>query len=245
MKLTVAGYWGGFPAANEATSGYLLEAEGYKLLIDCGSAVVSQIQNYVSIQDLDAVVLSHYHFDHAADIGPLQYARLVTGMIHKTSEVLPIYGHAYDKEAFAKLTYKSVTKGIAYNPEKELRTGPFTIRFLKTVHPVPCFAMSIEAEGRKVVYTADSSFQDSFIPFAEGADLLISECSLYKNQDGSGPGHLNSIEAGVIAQQARARTLLLSHLPHFGSHSDLIIQAESVYGGRVLLAKSGLTWTGA
>ncbi|MFY4774254.1 MBL fold metallo-hydrolase [Metabacillus sp. RGM 3146] len=245
MKLTVAGFWSGFPAANEATSGYLLESAGSRLLIDCGSAVVSQIQNYVSIQDLDAVILSHYHFDHAADIGPLQYANLITGLLQEKSKTLPIYGHPYDEEEFNKLTYKKVTEGIAYDPNQELLIGPFTIRFLKTIHPVECFAMSITDGTHKLVYTADSSYQDAFIPFSEGADLLISECSFYEGQDGTGPGHLTSIEAGTVAQRAGVKKLLLSHLPHFGNHSDLKIQAESVYVGQVSLAKSGFTWTGA
>lgn len=77
MKVTVIGYWGGFPAANEATSGYLFEHEGFRMLVDCGSGVLAKLQNYVSVEKLDAVVVSHYHHDHVADIGPLQYARLI------------------------------------------------------------------------------------------------------------------------------------------------------------------------
>lgn len=41
MKVTVIGCWGGYPAAKEASSGYLLEHDGYKILMDCGSGVLS------------------------------------------------------------------------------------------------------------------------------------------------------------------------------------------------------------
>lgn len=77
MKLTVIGCYGGFPAAGEATSGYLFESNGFRLLVDCGSGVLSKLQQYIDIEELDAVLLSHYHHDHIADIGPLQYAKLV------------------------------------------------------------------------------------------------------------------------------------------------------------------------
>ncbi len=88
MKLKVIGFWGGYPEANEATSGYLIESNGFNLLIDCGSAVLSKLQESISIDQLDAVVLSHYHHDHIADIGPLQYACYVTSLIYNKEKAL-------------------------------------------------------------------------------------------------------------------------------------------------------------
>jgi ribonuclease BN (tRNA processing enzyme) len=240
MKITVIGYWGGFPAANEATSGYLFQHQGFSLLVDCGSAVLSQLQNYIGIEELDAVILSHYHHDHVADIGPMQYARLVKKALGFQISELPIYGHAYDKEAFSKLTYKNITKGIAYNPEQPLTIGPFTISFLQTKHPAVCFAMRITAGGKSVVYTADSSFQDEFIHFSKGADLLISESSFYAGQNAAAAGHMTCSEAAYIAKNANVKHLVLTHLPHFGNHQDLLIGAQAVYDGPITLAKKGL-----
>lgn len=77
MKLTVIGHWGGYPKMGEASSGYLLEHKGFKLLVDCGSAVLSQLQYYLKPTELDAVIVSHYHPDHVADIGVLQHALLI------------------------------------------------------------------------------------------------------------------------------------------------------------------------
>ena len=64
MKMTVVGFWGGFPEAGEATSGYLFEHDGFLLLVDCGSGVLAQLQKYITPSHIDAVVLSHYHHDH-------------------------------------------------------------------------------------------------------------------------------------------------------------------------------------
>lgn len=240
--MTVVGFWGGFPEVGEATSGYLFEHDGFRLLVDCGSGVLAQLQNYILPADLDAVLLSHYHHDHVADIGVLQYARLIASLIKGELPQLPIYGHTFDQAAFASLTHEPYTKGFAYNPEEELQIGPFSISFLKTVHPVPCFAMRIAAGGKTVVYTADSSYIEGFVPFTEKADVFICECNMYANQDGSKAGHMNSIEAGEIARDANVGELLLTHLPHTGNPSQLVEEAKQIFNGRVVLAHSGYVW---
>ncbi|MDX8289491.1 MBL fold metallo-hydrolase [Metabacillus indicus] len=243
MKITVVGFWGGFPAVNEASSGYLFESDGFRLLVDCGSAVLSQLQNYAKPEELDAVILSHYHHDHIADVGPLQFARLVGSFMNKSSRTLPIYGHSADAEAFAGLTYKEVTAGKAYNPEESIQIGPFHIRFMKTKHPVDCYAMRISDGSAEVVYTADSSYREEFVPFSKDADLLLCECNFYGDMDGSSAGHMNSLDAGRLAEHASVKELILTHLPHFGEVSNLVSEAETIYKGPVRLAASGLQWT--
>ncbi|MBU7590950.1 MBL fold metallo-hydrolase [Metabacillus halosaccharovorans] len=242
MKVTVIGYWGGFPNAGEATSGYLFETNGFRLLIDCGSAVLSKLQQTISIDQLDAVVLSHYHHDHVADIGPLQYGCYVTGLIHNRKKTLPIYGHDLDQAAFQKLTYKDATMGVVYKETEVLEIGPFSITFLRTTHPSPCFAMKITDHASTVIYTADTSYQDNFIPFTSNADLLISECSLYSHQDGKSAGHMNSTEVGQLAHKAKVKQLLLTHLPHFGNQADLAAQANEHFKGEINLASTGFVW---
>lgn len=242
VKVTVVGFWGGFPGANEATSGYLVEHDGFQLLVDCGSGVLSKLQNYIQVEDLDAIILSHYHQDHIADVGSVQFGRLINKYIGKGRDELPIYGHRFNQEPFSKLTMEGVSKGIAYDPNQKLKVGPFTISFMKTKHPVPCFAMNIMAGDQMIAYTADSSYFDEFIHFCDHADLLICESSFYDGQDGTNAGHMTSAEAGRLARDSNVKTLLLTHLPHYGNHQDLIEQAESWYNGNVVLAKSGYLW---
>ncbi|GGE44598.1 hypothetical protein GCM10011391_24250 [Pullulanibacillus camelliae] len=242
MKWTVVGFWGGHPEQGEATSAYLLEEEDYTLLIDCGSGVLAQLPKYVPISQLDAVILSHFHFDHVADIGPLQYAKHVEKYIGNPKGVLPIYAHQLEPDKFRTLTYEEATKGIPYDLGKALQVGPFTITFLKTEHPAPCAAMAITDERKKIVFTADTSFFPDLIPFAKHADLLVAECSLYKGVDGKPMGHLNAEDVGFIAKQAEVKELLLSHLPHYGNHQELVEQAKVEFKGTLSLAQSGWSW---
>ncbi|ETI68688.1 MBL fold metallo-hydrolase [Neobacillus vireti] len=236
MKLTVIGFWGGYPKQNAASSGYLLEHDGFQLLIDCGSGVLSKLQNITQPEGLDAVIISHYHPDHIADIGVLQHARLIQGFLGKEFPTLPLYGHEFDKHEFAKLTYKNITEGVAYDPTSTLAIGPFQVSFLKTNHPVPCYAMRMEAGGKVIVYTADSSFKEEFIELCRNADVLLCECNFYGYQNGQSAGHMNSVEAGQLAEKAAVKQLILTHLPHYGNLSDLISEASDEYTGIIRLA---------
>jgi ribonuclease BN (tRNA processing enzyme) len=242
MKLTVLGYWGGYPGAGEATSGYLVQSGGFNLLIDCGSGILSQLQNHIKPEELDAVVVSHYHADHIADIGVLQYSRLIQSYLHKGMKTLPIYGHAEDEAGLLSLTHHGHTKGIAYDPSEKLEVGPFTIAFQLTKHAAVCYAMRITDGEHTIVYTADTAFIPELIPFSYRSDLLIAECNFYKGMDGSGPGHMTSLDCGNLARQAEASQLLLTHLPHFGDLSQLVTEAKEVYNNKVELAASGWTW---
>lgn len=242
MKLTVIGFWGGFPAKNEATSGYLLEAEGFSLLIDCGSGVLSKLQNYTALEDLDAVWLSHYHYDHVADIGPLYFARLVKGQLGQVHHMLPIYGHKLDKAQFESLTNSKVTQGMAYDENETVQIGPFQLTFLKTRHSVPCFATRITYGGKTLVYTADTSLFPELISFSRDADLLIAECSLYSDQNGKAFGHLTNNDVAELAREAKAKSVLLTHLPHYGNHTELLDRVQREINGKVQLAETGWTW---
>src|SRR5699024_11184378 len=208
MKIRIIGHWGGYPKADGATSCYLFEKDDFVLVTDFGSGALSKLQKYKDLAELDAVVLSHYHHDHVADIGVLQYAKLIQYYATGSEHVLSLYGHGEDSQGFASLT-SQYTKGVQYNPEDELKVGPFRISFLRTAHPVPCFGMRITDGNKTVVYTADTSYQEDWIPFSMDADLLITDCNFYAHQDGSQAGHMTSREGGLIAERANAGELIL------------------------------------
>lgn len=243
MKLTVIGYWGGYPAVNGATSAYLLEKDGFTSLLDAGSGSLSKVQQYKHVMDLDAIILSHYHHDHVADVGVLQFAWLVESYVRGKKEVLPIYGHAEDEEGFRSLSHKC-TEGIAYDPANELKIGPFRLTFLKTDHPVPCYGMRVTDGEHVIVYTADTAFKEAWYDFAENADLLITDCNFYAEQDGGEAGHMTSKEGAAVAKHANVKELLLSHLPQYGDRNQLVNEAKSVFTGKIQLAEEGLTWSG-
>ena len=67
MRLTVLGCAGSFPGPESACSAYLVEAEGFRLLIDFGSGSLSALQRYSDMNGIDAIILTHLHCDHMLD----------------------------------------------------------------------------------------------------------------------------------------------------------------------------------
>ena len=241
MKITTIGWWGAYPSANEATSGYLLESEGVSVLIDCGSGVLAQLQNYIKLQSLDAVVLSHYHWDHVADIGCLQYASRVLMDLGKRKHPLKIYGHAED-ENFGELNYLQYSTVYAFDDQAALQLGDVKFTFCRNIHPDPCFSMRIAKSNLSFAYISDTGYTDDLVEIAHDADLLLCESSLYDEYQGRIPGHMTAGEAGQIAAAAGVRHLVLTHLPHFGNHSLLVEQARRQFEGPTELAANGKSW---
>jgi len=246
MKLTVIGCWGAYPDPGGASSGYLIESEGSgkddRFLLDCGSGILSKLQEYTDISKLNNVVLSHYHSDHIADIGCLQYAAKVQ-MSQKERELpISIYGHTLSK-IFSKLSFENASLGKAVKEEEPLEIGSFTLTFKHTPHPAPNLAARIESTGKSIGYTGDTGWDDNLSGFFKNVDILLCESSLYNKYKGMVEGHLTAGEAGRLAKDAGVGELILTHLPHSGNHKDLIKEAAAVFNGKIELAESGKTWT--
>lgn len=241
MKVTIVGYYGGYPAKNKASSVYIIEKGDFAIVLDMGSGALSKLPNYVQISDINAVIVSHYHTDHIADIGVLQHSKLVQYYTTDDDTVLPIYGHTEDMEAFHRLNH-DFTEAVPYHPNETMKLGPFFIRFLKTKHSVPCYGMRITDGDSSIVYTADTAFQEEWIPFCHEADLLLADTNFYANMDATTSGHMTSEEVGRIAEAANVNEVILTHLPHFGNHKQLVAEAKKIYSKKVTLAYEGLVW---
>ena len=230
MKLIILGYFGGYPTDNKGTSSYLLESEGFNLLIDAGSASLISLEEKLDPLDLDAVLISHYHYDHIADIGVLQYTHKLKDRKPEQKGVLPIFGHAENQTMFDQLTMAEVSKGIAYKENQVLTIGPFQITFLKTKHPVTCFALRIveKKTGKILVYTADSGYIDAFNHFAKEADVLLADTNLFNGSERH-VAHMTAGEVGSIANKATVKKLILTHLPQTGDLNLLKKQAQEAY----------------
>lgn len=242
MNIIPLGIWGGYPKANEATSSFLIEHEGFYCLFDCGSGVLASLQNYIALDELDAVVISHYHADHIADIGSLQYSRLIQHYIGEEANLLPIYGHREDLQAYDRLTYKSFTKKRPLAVGTTSKIGPFIVDVCETKHAVYCLAVKFSVKGQSVVFTADTEWHPPLVDFARDAGLLISEANLYEEHIGLSPGHLGGSEAGRLAQEANVQQLLLTHLPLHGNVQDILQAARTTFSGPVSIAKVGKSY---
>lgn len=230
MKVTVLGYYGGYPANGIGTSSYLIESNGFHLLMDCGSGALLSLEKVLDPLQLDAVILSHYHHDHVADVGVLQYY----WQLHNerpNQQTLPIYGPTADPLMFGSLTWPHASEGKGYAPADVLNIGPLTISFLPMKHPVPAFGMRIveNPTGETLAFTADTAYIPELVPFVKHADLLMTDTNFFDDKTGT-KWHMTAGESGKLAADAQVHQLMLTHLPQEGDLTTLKQEAQAQAG---------------
>ncbi len=214
MKLTVLGGAGAWPPAGGACSGYLIEHAGYRLLVDPGYAVLPRLLEIVAGEAIDAVLVSHRHPDHVADLNPLLRARV---MGDGTPPPLPTYALPDTLGAVLALDrIEAVTQACdvrEFAAGDAFRIGPFAIESRRLPHPAPNAGFRIAVDGRSLTYTGDAAPSDDLVELAAGTDLLLAEASYVDTVPADTVDSLNSaLEVGREARRAGAGRLLLTHL---------------------------------
>lgn len=239
MNITAIGIWGGYPNKNEATSSFLIEQDGFRCLVDCGSGVLAAVQNYTELRELDAVIITHYHPDHVADIGVLQHAAMVGMQLKEWNTPLPIYAHNRDAAGFGSLSYKGVTEGREIHVSEPVQIGPWEVSFCETVHPVYCLALKFTSNGKTAVFTADTAWKEELVEFSAGADFIAAESNLYEKYVGIIQGHMSGRQAGELAARAGVKQMVLTHLPQYGELDEILESAKETFSGPVEFAEIG------
>ena len=243
MKLTIIGCDGAYPSKNGATSGYLIEDNNTKVLLDCGSGVLSHLQNYINLEDLDGVVFSHFHPDHCADLVCLQYSALIESIYNDRSKPLYMWG-AGSKKEIDDLTYNKYCLGNSFANKNNFTIGDFTFSTSLNKHNVESYSIkATDSKGKTLVYSGDTAYYPGLIPFSKESDCFLCECSLFNSEYGKISGHLTAGEVGIISKEANVKSLILTHLPHYGILENLIAEAKEKYNGIIYLAKKGMTLT--
>lgn len=243
MNITVLGFWGGYPYKNEGTTSYLVQSGEFSLLLDAGSSTLIQLEKIIDPLKLDAVLLTHYHYDHIADLGVLQYLRQLKPK--QPIEELTIYGHTKTMEKFNELTMPGVSIGLPYHEDEVLEIGPFLVTFKKTIHPVSCFATRIveKSTGKVFVFTADTGYFDELAGFCEAADLLITDTYFLTGNERH-KAHLTTKETGELAKEAQVKQVVISHLNQSLDLSKVLEETQDFAGDiPIQLAKVGLNIT--
>lgn len=212
MKLTVIGNCGPYPGKDRATSGYLLEVDGKKVLIDCGSAVVSKLQNFCDIKGISIVILSHLHYDHAGDIMVLAYA--LEGTKKRGAQIgkLKVFLPGQSSEEYEKIASRELFDAVKVTNERKIELEGFTVEFAKTDHPIESYAIKITYKNKTFVFSGDATAKDFPIEFVKNADLFLCDAGTLERDKKNGKvTHLSPKEAGNFAKQAGVKRLLLTH----------------------------------
>jgi ribonuclease BN (tRNA processing enzyme) len=233
MELTVLGSSGSYGSRAGACSGYLLREGDTAIWMDCGNGTFPLLQEYIDPGDLSAVVITHEHPDHCADIYGLhvmlRYALEQNG--------LAVYAPDGAEERLGCLVagWGETFEWNAIGDGDKARVGAVDLRFSRTDHPPPCYAVEASAGGRRLVYTADTGPGWSVDAFGAGADLVLSEAS-YLDDDIPIDIHLSARQAGTAAREARAHRLVLTHIWPQVDPAASVAEGSEAFGEPVTLA---------
>ncbi|MFF3322055.1 MBL fold metallo-hydrolase [Streptomyces sp. NPDC002889] len=245
MKLTVVGCSGSFPSAESACSSYLVEADGFRLLLDMGNGALGELQRHCGLYDLDAIFLSHLHADHCIDMCGYFvacYYRYEGGR----PAPIPVYGPEGTEQRLTTAygdtpTASSMSEVFDFHTLKagSFDIGPFSVRTERVSHPVEAYGIRMEHAGRSLTYSGDTGVCDALHDLADGTDLFLCEASFTHGKEDIPNLHLNGREAGAHARRANVGRMVLTHIPPWTDAEQNLADARAVYDGPTEIAAPG------
>jgi ribonuclease BN (tRNA processing enzyme) len=243
MRITILGCAGSFPGPDSPASAYLIEADGYRLVLDLGNGALGALQRHCDLYAVDAVCLSHQHADHCLDMCGYMVAR----QHHPEGPRprLPVYAPARTGERLSQAMGLAPGPGMA--KAFDFRTlepgtielGPLRVTTARVNHSVETFGFRIEHDGRVLAYSADTGPCDELVSLAAGADLLLCEASFLAGRGLPGDLHLTAGQAGEHASRAGAGELVLTHLVAWNDAADSRAEASAAFAGPLSVATAG------
>ena len=249
MRLTFLGTGAAMPTGRRAQSGTLLETDADTLLVDCGSGVLDSLaRTDAGYEGVDAVLLTHHHLDHVSDLDVLLKARWLAGATDLTiagppgttelvEELLAVHEYMQDRLDLELVDIEASTFSLA----------GFDGEWLETRHSMQCFAyrLSPVAGGPTVALSGDSEAFSELVEFADGAAVLVHDCSFPDDVDVSNHPTPTTLGQALADADAELGRVYLNHLyPHTeGHHEEMLASLGEAYDGDVRFADDGLSIT--
>lgn len=242
MKLTILGGAGAWPPAGGACSGYLVEHGGFRLLLDPGYATLPRLLGLVDAVAIDAVLVSHGHPDHVADLNPLLRARALGD---DPPGALPSWAPPGALRAVLALDRPGMLDAACelheFEPGDAFPIGPFAVQTRLLPHSLPNAGFRLTADVRSLTYTGDAGPSDDLVELADRTDVLLAEASHVERVPDDAARWLNSaLEVGRQARQAQVGRLVLTHLFPGTDPAAARAAARRSYAGWTGVAAPGL-----
>jgi ribonuclease BN (tRNA processing enzyme) len=250
MRVTIVGCAGSYPSAQSPASCYLLEHDGHAIVLDLGNGSLGALQNFIALEAISAVFISHLHVDHFIDLtsfyvyrkyhpnGPLP-AIPVFGPRDTAGRLARAYGLAEDPGMSSEFEFREF--GLHDEPAHEgarhveVEIGPFSVTAARVAHPVEAYGFRVSAGGRTVAYSGDTGPTPVLVELARDADIALFEAA-YLDGDHEPGVHLTAREAGQLAASAGVGHLVLTHLVAWNDVQATATQGAQGFGAEVTLA---------
>jgi ribonuclease BN (tRNA processing enzyme) len=238
MKLRVLGSSAAYPRVRGACSGYLLGDGRTKVMVDAGTGTMANLLACLDPWDLAGIFISHAHFDHCADLYPLQlFYRLADHKRDLPKRVWAPPGVADMLYAIDGGTERidSVYEFIEHEDGADRLVDGLGVRLAKVPHgEMPSFAMRFSGSA-ELTYSSDCEASEALVELARGSDVLLAEASA--GAEGKIlPGHMDAPTAARVGKDAGVGALMLAHLWPTYSWDLALAAARRVFDGPVSAA---------
>lgn len=251
FELTVLGAGTILPRDRQGPAGYALRSvdrAGY-LLLDCGPGSIRMLGGTgLRLEDLEAVVLSHFHPDHCLDLFALAFALRSPSLRRARSRRLKLVGPVGLQALLERGAALGGERGwTAFEDAEVVEVDPalhggtvdaagFQLRHWPTWHtPQAVCWRAQDAAGASCAYSGDSGPEGELVACARGVDLFVCECSFAEDQ--AVEHHLTPRLAAEVARAAGARELLLTHVYPDLDPGVAAQEAARHYDGGILCAR--------
>lgn len=247
MKVTILGTGSFYADKERSGAAYLLEADGKKILIDCGPGTLMRLSQVgVKPEDIDCVFLSHFHADHTSDLFAFQMRFRLNDFFGtgKNEKVPTIYGPSGIKNFTKKLSHVYQLYGfenwseIRYeNFRKKIRLGNLMVTTFQTKHvafgvPAKAYSLRFESDGKIFVFSGDTVKDSGVEKASKNADLFICDASYVKGK--ASPAHIDTLEIGDIARTSVVKKVVLTHFYPNTEGIDMVGEVHEVFSGEVV-----------
>lgn len=234
MKLHLLGVNGPFPESGGATSGYLLETGTDLFQLDLGSGTLALLTALTAPESLSALFISHWHYDHTADLPVLMYR------LQALERSLPVFGPADPSSPVFQLVACSPCFSFtAVNPGDRFVLGTASVAVTAARHPVPAVGYRITLGDISFGYTGDTNTLPSLAADFDHCRLLLADGLFTSGAWSEEKPHLSAELAARLAAETHAEELIITHLNPFVASRTLLDEARC-YFPSVRLAEPGM-----
>jgi len=245
MELVVLGSGTATPTLERNASGLGLHAGGLWGLVDMGPGILRRMcEARIDWREIDLILITHFHPDHVSDLVPFLFAsnyaydgpsakpfHLVgpRGLEQLYERLVAVYGH-WIVPTGGRLRLTELND----RTEDSFFLEGVSVHSIPAVHAQPSLSYRIDADGASLAVSGDTDVSPGLVELSRDVDVLVCECSLPEGR--KEPGHLVPSEAGRMASEAGAGTLVLTHFYPPCDLVDVKEQAAMTFSGEIVKA---------
>jgi ribonuclease BN (tRNA processing enzyme) len=223
VKITVIGSSPAWPNPGGAHSGYVIEHDGGRLLVDCGPGVLGRLREREGWPHVDAVAITHFHLDHWGDLVPWVWGAMYRAGGVSIDDRPELWVHAGGHELLERFgtrfgfsdMFDRVFTVREYAPDEAFKAAGIDVTPVRLPHyRLETYGFRLAANGKTIAYSGDSGPSERLAELAHDTDLFVCEATLLNGEDDGLPrGHLSVEEALAAAADSGTRRVLLTHRP--------------------------------